>query len=112
MYLAKRKAEAAPGIGRTTDIFFATDNGLTALRDGIHDILRSCVDEMEAQIAPLTAETEKKFRANVDAFLEQENQTPVEIDKPKPQIEGKAHDVPTSTEHTNAEGTAGTKTTG
>jgi len=109
MYLAKRKAEAAPGIGRTTDIFFTTDNEITTLRDGIHDILRSCVD---AKIAPLAAETEKKFRTSVDEFLAQENQTPVEIEKPKPQIEGTAHETTPSTERSDAKGTAGSKTAG
>jgi 20S proteasome alpha/beta subunit len=107
MYLAKRKAEAAPGIGRTTDIFFITDNEITTLRDGIQDILKSCVDEMEAKIAPLTEETERKFRASVDAFLAEENQTPVEIEKGQPQINGVKDETPVSAEHNDAEGTTG-----
>lgn len=84
IYLAKRKAEVAPGIGRTTDIFFISeDPGITTLRSGVHDILKSCVEEMEAKIAPLHIEAELSFGRQVDGFLEAANQTPVEIEKAK-----------------------------
>jgi hypothetical protein len=105
MYLAKRKAEAAPGIGRITDIFFTTDNEITTLRGGVHDILKSCIDKMEAKIAPLAEEAEMEFRTNVNAYLEMENQTPVEIEKTKPLIDGTEKNASLNTEHGDAEGT-------
>src|SRR5262249_7681344 len=91
IYLAKRKAEVAPGIGRTTDIFFISEDvGITTLRSGVQDILKSCVDEMEAKIAPLNIEAAVSFGRQVNVFLEAANQTPAEIEKTKPQIEGSA----------------------
>lgn len=106
IYLAKRKAEAAPGIGRTTDIFFISEDGISTLRSGVQDILKACVDEMEARIAPLTEEAEISFRTQVDAFLEAANQTPSEIERTKSQIEDSvdANDtMPKVTESNDAE---------
>lgn len=105
IYLAKRKAEVAPGIGRTTDIFFISEDGITTLRSGVQDILQVCVDELEAKIAPLTAEAETSFQTKVDAFLEAANQTPTEIEKTRSQNEDSvdlsgAH--PEVTEHNHA----------
>jgi len=111
MYLAKRKAEAAPGIGRTTDIFFISDHFITTLRDGVQDILKSCVDKMEAKIAPLAQKTEAEFRKKVDAFLAKENETPIEIEQPKP-LTDVVESNPATTEQGNAEATTGTEAAG
>jgi 20S proteasome alpha/beta subunit len=70
VYIAKRKAEAAPGIGTTTDIFFINDDEITTLRDRVQQILKESVDEMEAIMAPIGKKTESDFRQRVDQFLE------------------------------------------
>lgn len=111
MYLAKRKAEAAPGIGRSTDIFFISDNFITTLRDGVQDILKSCVDKMEAKIAPLAQKTEAEFRKKVDAYLAKENQTPIEIEQPVHAVEAVKSDGEL-TEHVNAQGPKDAEATG
>ena len=45
-------------------------------------------------------------------FWRKKIETPVEIEKPKPQIEGTAHETTPSTERSDAKGTAGSKTAG
>jgi 20S proteasome alpha/beta subunit len=95
LYYAKRKAEAAPGIGRNTDLYFIDDGGIKDFDPRIIDLLKKHIEEMEKKIQPIAKRQLDVFSTKLTALLEEKiteaqkaKQQP-ETERPKPEEDAK-----------------------
>jgi 20S proteasome alpha/beta subunit len=71
LYHAKRKAEAAPGIGRKTDLYFVDHQGIKNFDPRIVDLLIRHIEDMEKQMAPIANTTLAKFDTELTSLLKE-----------------------------------------
>jgi hypothetical protein len=83
-YIAKKRAEIAPTVGRThTDLFFVGSEGYRAIADPIHDAIRKTWGKLEQVIALETEKSSAGAHQFIDDYLRRLQEPPASEAAPR-----------------------------